>query len=138
MFGAILIQVFYRYVLKAPLIWPYEVSIYCYIYTVFIGAAMAARRRSLIAFDLLYRRFTKRTGLLVDAATNLLISIVLIMVLQPTVPYIELIGSAPSSGLGIPLGYVLSAFPLGMGLVTVSLCIHAGRDLKEFFCGETD
>ncbi|NIW57887.1 MAG: TRAP transporter small permease subunit, partial [Nitrospinaceae bacterium] len=60
MFGAISIQIFARYVLQHPLVWPFELSIYCFIYMIYIGAGIAARKRSHVSFDLIYNRFPAR------------------------------------------------------------------------------
>jgi TRAP-type C4-dicarboxylate transport system permease small subunit len=132
MFGAILIQVFFRYVLRDPLIWPYEFSIYCYIYTVFIGAAIATRRKSNIAFDLVYNRFSVRSRLLIESLSNTAIVVILVVVLRATIPYIRFIGGVPSSALGIPLSLVLSSFPTGLGLVVIYLCLQTVSDVREY------
>lgn len=53
MFVAIIVQVFFRY-LFTPLIWPFELSIFMYICLIYLGAALAARRDSHVAFDVLF------------------------------------------------------------------------------------
>ena len=60
MFGAVSVQVFSRYVLNRPLVWPFEFSIYCYVFIIYLGGAMAARRGTHVAFDLVYARLEGR------------------------------------------------------------------------------
>lgn len=136
MFGAILVQVFFRYVLNAPLVWPFEFSIYCYIYVVYIGAVMAARRDSHVVFDLVYGCFPRRLRLAVGALTNMFIAGVFLYTIPSSISYIRLIGDIPSASLGLPWGVVLAVFPVGMGLMALILCVRGLFNLRGLITGE--
>jgi len=127
MFAAITIQIFARYVLKHPLVWPFEFSIYCFIYMTYIGAAIAARRQSHVAFDLVYSRFSPRAQAVSTIVTNVYIIGIIAYVMPSSIEYIGFIGNVRSSALQIPWAVVLSAFPLGMGLVALHLGIQTIR-----------
>lgn len=133
MFGAIIIQVVYRYILKSPLTWPYEFSIYCYIYIVFFGAGMAARRNSHIVFELFYERFSKKIRLTISIISNIFIIIILMLILRSSYSFIEFMGDVRSSALGIPFYIVLSSFPLGMALIALYLSLNTLRYFKELY-----
>jgi TRAP-type C4-dicarboxylate transport system permease small subunit len=57
MFVSVLIQIFFRYVLKTPLTWTEEASRYSFIWTVLLGAAFAVRRREHVVMDVLFKKF---------------------------------------------------------------------------------
>ncbi|MCK4241833.1 MAG: TRAP transporter small permease subunit, partial [Candidatus Atribacteria bacterium] len=49
--SAIVIQVFYRYFLNISLEWPFELSIYAYIWTLYLGAAWGVREGHHVKFN---------------------------------------------------------------------------------------
>lgn len=76
----ILVDVVFRYWLKIPLNWPAESSVLLFQWSVFLGAALAARRRMHFALDLVVNRMPPRAqraaegvALLAVAATSVLL-----------------------------------------------------------------
>lgn len=131
MFGAIIIQVFFRYVLKNPLVWPYEFSVYCFIYIVFFGAAVASRRNTHIAFGMIYDRMSVRKQLVISAVSNVFIAAVILMTFPSTFSFIRFMGTVTSSAMGIPMYLILSCFPLGLGLIALYVLLWAMKDIRE-------
>jgi len=134
MFFAIVLQVLFRYVLGDPLVWPFEFSVYCYIYVIYIGAVMAARRQTHVAFGLIFESLPERTRLALSVITNLFICVIFLATIPSSMAYIKMVGGVPSTSLAIPWGVVLAAFPLGMGLMALTLGLRAYRDAM-FFIG---
>ncbi len=132
MFGAIIIQVFFRYVLKAPLVWPYELSIFCFIYIVFFGAAIASRRRSHISFGMVFDRMSPKTQLAINILTNVFIVMIILLIFPSTISFIIFMGKIKSSSMGIPMYVVLLSFPLGMGLIVLYSVLWMVRHFREF------
>ncbi len=132
MLGAIIIQVFSRYILKNPLVWPYELSIYCFIYILFLGAGMATRLDSHIVFGMFYERFSRKTQLFTRIFTNLFVIVLLIMIFPSTFSFIKFVGNVKSSSLEIPLFIILASFPFGMGLIVLYLFLWTIRYIQEF------
>ena len=132
MFGAIIIQVFFRYVLRAPLVWPYELSIFCFIYIVFFGAAIASRRRTHISFGMLFDRMSSKTQLIVNILTNVFIIMIILLIFPSTFSFINFMGNISSSSMGIPMYVVLLSFPLGMGLIVLYSVLWIVRHFQEF------
>ncbi len=132
MFGAIIIQVFFRYVLMNPLVWPYELSIFCFIYIVFFGASIASRRRTHIAFGMLFDRMSPKTQLVINMLTHLFIVVVILLIFPSTISFIIFMGKIQSSSMGVPMYVVLVSFPLGMGLIVLYSILWAVRHFQEF------
>jgi TRAP-type C4-dicarboxylate transport system permease small subunit len=131
MFLAIVLQVFFRYVLDAPLVWPFQFSVYCYIYVIYIGAVMATRRQSHISFDMVFRRLPEGISRPLGVLTNAFIGIMFMVAIPSSIGYIRLVGGVPSSSLDIPWGAVLAVFPLGMGAISLILLQRAFRDAMK-------
>lgn len=131
MFGAVTAQVFWRYALHDPLIWPMELSVYCYIYIVYLGSAMATRRQSHVRFDLISERMSPRARAISQIVFNLLIIAIILRIMPPTLSYIKFIGDVRSSALQIPWSWVLASFPLGMGLMVFHLGALTVIHIKE-------
>jgi TRAP-type C4-dicarboxylate transport system permease small subunit len=132
MFGAIIIQVFFRYVLKAPLVWPYELSIFCFIYIVFFGAAIASRRRTHISFGMVFDRMSPRAQLVISILTHVFIAMIILLIFPSTISFISFMGKIKSSSMGIPMYVVLLSFPLGMGLIALYSVLWMVRHFQEF------
>jgi TRAP-type C4-dicarboxylate transport system permease small subunit len=131
MFGAIIIQVFFRYVLKEPLVWPYELSIFCFIYIVFFGAAIASRRGTHISFGLVLDRMSAKTRLVVTILTHIFIIIIILMIFPSTISFIGFMGIITSSAMGVPMYVVLLSFPVGMGLIVLYSIVWTIRYIHE-------
>ncbi len=130
MLSAVLIQVFFRYVLGDPLVWPYELSIYCYIYMVFFGAVMAVRRGSHISFNMLYDTLSERFQHAVRIATDLFVIVLFMVIIPSSIDFMELFGSVRSSSLGIPLSMVLVIFPVSIVLIVIQVAIRMAGNIQ--------
>jgi TRAP-type C4-dicarboxylate transport system permease small subunit len=130
MLSAVLIQVFYRYVLGDPLVWPYELSIYCYIYIVFFGAVMAVRRGSHISFNMLYDRLSERLRHVVRIATDIFVIVLFIIIIPSSLNFIELFGSVRSSSLDIPMRMILVVFPVSILLIVIQVAIRMAGNIQ--------
>ena len=131
MFLAIVLQVFFRYILNSPLVWPFELSVFCYIYVIYIGAVMAARRQSHISFDLLYQMMPERLRRTVGIMTNVLVAVIFLATLPSSYGYIKMVGGISSTALSVPWGVVLAVFPLGMGAIALILLLSAYTDVLD-------
>lgn len=131
MFLAIVVQVFFRYVLDSPLVWPFEFSVYCYIYVIYIGAVIAARKQSHVSFDMLFLRLPERLRQYIGIITNSFVAFMFLSTLPASVAYIRMVGGVPSSSLAIPWGAVLVVYPIGMGCISFSLLVRAYHGLWD-------
>lgn len=133
MFCAVTIQIFYRYILGSPLIWPFELSIFCFIYVIYFGAAMAARKGTHIVFDLIYERFSFKVRAVISILSNILIILILLSLIPSSLLYIKFIGNIRSSALGIPWALILLIFPVGIILIIIHIGIKTVLQIKEWF-----
>jgi C4-dicarboxylate transporter DctQ subunit len=131
MFGAICTQIFWRYILRAPLVWPFEFSIYCYIYIIYLGAAISTRKGTHVAFDILHSHMPRTARLISNILTSLFLIIIFALTIQPSLDYIAFVGNIRSTALDIPWGWVLIIYPIGMGLIILHLATHLWQSAME-------
>ena len=132
MLSAVAVQVFSRYVLNMPIPKLFELSIYSFIWTIYLGAALAKRYNQHIRFDIFYRRLPARGQLLIDILFDLLLVVVLLILLIPSVDYTLWNYRIKASALRIPWTYLLMCFPLFVGLTTVHCIIDIITNIRRF------
>lgn len=109
-FTGIILQVFFRYVLNAPVAWSEEYTMIAYMWTVFWAAAFMVRERDHVSFDIVYdiappalRRLMAILGLTILVAAFLI-------VLAPTWDYLEFLTRRRTSVLRIPKVWVFGVY----------------------------
>ncbi len=129
LFFAVILQVFYRYVLNDPLVWPFELSIYCYVFIIYLGGAMAARKQTHIAFEMLAGIMPARAQAGLNALLHIFLIVIFALLLRPAIGYMDFVSGVRSSALGIPWSWVMAIFPLGMGLIILHLALRTVDDV---------
>lgn len=131
----VFVQVVMRTVFKHSLTWSEELSRYIFIWQIWLGTSTALKYREHIRVTLIFS-FLKNKK--VQAAISLFTDLVWFLFCAFLIENgIELLSSmasrnAVSSGLGLPLVYVYSVFPLASFLVCVRLLGAIWTDLKCF------
>jgi TRAP-type C4-dicarboxylate transport system permease small subunit len=95
------------------------------VWLIYLGAALAKRFNQHIRFDIFYRRFSKRTRLLVDIFCDTLTTVVFLFLLIPSIKYTIWNYRIKASALRIPWTYLLICFPIFVCLIL----IHNSRDI---------
>jgi TRAP-type C4-dicarboxylate transport system permease small subunit len=130
MFAAILIQVVFRY-LFTPLVWPFELSIFMYICLIYLGAALAMRRDSHVAFDILFNAFPRRLQRWLSTALRLLAAAVLLVMVPPGVQLMIQSHTLKSASLRIPWSFLVSVYLVAILLMAGHLLAAALRDWRR-------
>jgi len=106
------VGVFTRYVLDYPIPQLFELSIYSFVWIIYLGAALAKRYDKHIRFDVLYRKYSWKTKYIVDMIFDIILSGILFLLLMPSFRYTIMNYSIKASALRIPWTYLLLCFPL--------------------------
>jgi TRAP-type C4-dicarboxylate transport system permease small subunit len=122
---SVAIEVFSRYVLNKPLPKFFELSIYSFVWCIYLGASLAKRYNQHIRFDILYRRFPVKIRLCVDTFFDSLVCGVLLLLVIPSIKYTVWNYTIKASALRIPWSYLLLCFPIFVCLIL----IHSFRDI---------
>ncbi len=108
---AFLINVFFRYVLRAPLNWTFELSINAFVIIGLLGACTAHRKEDHVVFDLLYTRVNQKFKNILRIISSAMIIIFFMMVLPGTITYLLKL-RAVTSIMKIPLSIIFFSFPI--------------------------
>jgi C4-dicarboxylate transporter DctQ subunit len=130
--AAVFLQVVLRYLGTVGIEGLDEVPRYLFVWLVMIGAAAAAYRGEHTTLQYFRDRLSPRARAvtaIVTTAASILLFLAMIKASLVLVPNAQL---QTSAGLGLPLGYVYAAVPVGAALIVVPLVrelIAAVRDL---------
>jgi len=134
--GVLILQVFMRFVIRMPLIWPEELSRYLLIWVVFVGSSMAVREGRVINIDVLPSLSTgwvRKAFFLVMHLGFLLFCIVATYQSFDFIFRIARSGQV-SPAMGIPMWMVYCAAPVGLSLAairTVQAVLYPQPDTKK-------
>jgi len=116
-----------RYVFIKSIFFAEELARYLFIWIVFLGAAIIIKNKGHIAVDLLPLRLKgTRSGLLLDLFINACGFVFLVILFAGGVVLAGTMNVYTSPALGIPIGYVYWAVPVG----AIIMFFH---NVKEFF-----
>lgn len=72
----VIINVFTRYILKFTFIWAEEISVTCFVWTIFLGAIGAFRHKMLMGVDFLLQITKGKTRTIIEVMSNLFVFII--------------------------------------------------------------
>jgi TRAP-type C4-dicarboxylate transport system permease small subunit len=136
LFVVFVLQIFFRYVLNRPLIWPYEVSIFAFIWTAVLGACYAKRHNVHVVFSLVYDKMNPLGQLIFRLIGNSLIMIAFVIALYPTYDYIRFMRVERSVQLKITFDIAFGPYLVFMVLIIGRMAVDVIRDVRKLVKGE--
>jgi len=136
LFLVFVLQIFFRYVLNRPLIWPYEVSIFAFIWTAVLGACFAKRHNAHVVFSLVYDKMNPLGQLIFRVIGNSLIVISFAIALYPTYDYIRFMRVERSVQLKITFDIAYAPYLVFMVLIIGRLALDVYKDIRKLVKGE--
>ena len=132
-FVIMILQIAFRYVLNAPLVWTEEAARYLYIWACYLGAAVALRRGNHIAITLVLERLPRRLGGAVALGSQALALVFLGALIVLGVQLMARTHTIEAITLPIPWSVIYAAAPVGAALMllqTLETIGQAVRDLR--------
>lgn len=128
---AILLQVFFRYVLNSPLIGPEELATLLYIWLVFIGADIALRRGEHVSIDMLVNIFPNKLRLVSFLVTQISMLTICVVIVIYGIPLLRLQATSRTAALRIPV--YISSLPLVISafLMTLNLMLRIVASVRK-------
>ena len=137
LFLVFVLQIFFRYVLNKPLVWPYEVSIFAFIWTVMLGACFAKRHNVHVKFNLVYDRQKPLVQLIFRLIGNTAVVAAFCIALVPTFKFIQFMRIDRSMALGIPFDIAYGPYLVFMVIIIVRVALDLISDIRKIVRGET-
>lgn len=142
MFIAFNVQVFTRYVLNDPAVWPWDISIIGFLWTIMLGTIHGVRKHTHIDFDLVYVKINDTGKLVFRLIGEVFLIVTLGIAILPSWDYIYFTKIVKSGALRIPMIYIFLPFMFFIVLSTLYLILDLIRDIrlaaKQFTAGRGD
>ena len=118
---SVALQVFYRYVLLAPLVWSEEIARYCMVWITFLAGGLAISQHLNPRLELFEQYLSsggrRRIALVVNSLTMTFLVVLTLVGLDVALVYSEF----PSQGSGVPQSWPRLALPVGGFLMLLNL-----------------
>jgi TRAP-type C4-dicarboxylate transport system permease small subunit len=132
----VFVQVVLRYVFATSFLWGEELSLFAFIWCIFLGAAICVRRRQHFAFDLpadfLSPRVARAQRLVIDL---LILSAALLLLIEGWT-FSQLSIQRLSPALGITLFIPTIVIPLSGAFMVLILAVDVARDVRDIWIAE--
>ena len=129
--ASVFIQVVFRYVFNMPIPALFEISIYSFIWVIYLGAALATRFNQHMRFDLVYRKLSWKGRHVVDIVFDSLMNIAVAIIIYPTIAAVIKMYPLRASTLGISWAYLLVCFPIFLMLIFVHNTMAVVYKIRE-------
>ena len=133
---AVFIQVVLRYGFAKSFLWGEELSLFAFIWCVFLGAAVCQRRRTHFAFDFLEGRLGARGTAAQRLVVDLLVLVCAVLLLVEGWTFSQLSLQRFSPALGITLFVPTIVIPLSGAFMTIALAASLLRHVRQIWTGE--
>jgi TRAP-type C4-dicarboxylate transport system permease small subunit len=138
MFGAFILQIFFRYVLGNPLGWSEELIIATWLWTVLWGAAFTLGESEEIRFDIIYSQISERTRRVFTVITGLALVLLYGISLPAAYNYVSFMKVEHSAYLRVPLNWMYSVFIIFTVACIARYCWLTWRAVRGDKSPETD
>lgn len=130
-FGIMLLQIFFRYVLSSPLVWTEELCRYLFIWICFLGWPIALKRGSHIRINFVIDRIPWRLRKIILILFQILIFFFLLQLMRFGIAMVQRSFSVPTVTLFFSWAYVYLAAPVSAIIMFLYSLLH----LLELFRG---
>jgi len=131
MFLAFLINVFFRYVVKNPQNWTFELSINSFVVVGLLGACAAYRTEDHVVFDLLYTRLDSKGRNILRIISYVTVIALFSIALPGSIRYLVKL-PAVTSIMRIPLRFVFLPYPILLISMILRSAYRLVLDIKAF------
>lgn len=121
MVAIIFAQVITRYFLKIPLVWSEELARYLFMWTIFLGSAVAVGNKGHVVIDFVIRLVPEKYMPYNELLVNSIIVVYLVFMTYSSFQVLPVVQSSLTSALGISYAYVYAALPVSCIIMAIYL-----------------
>ncbi|HSF06486.1 MAG TPA: TRAP transporter small permease [Methylomirabilota bacterium] len=130
---AVFVQVIFRFSRSAGFDGLDEIPRYLFVWLVMLGAAAAMYRGEHTALDFFVMKLPPRGRALVAVVTHAAGIALFLSMIKTSLVLVPNAQLQISAGLGLPLGYVYAAVPVGAGLIILPMAWRLGAALRDLW-----
>jgi TRAP-type C4-dicarboxylate transport system permease small subunit len=110
---SVFLGVFFRYVLRDPLIWSGELALICFAWLIFLGAGLATKHKAHMSIDALARYFPESVRTVLHQVTLVLVMFLLVILVVFGFKHAFSTHNIKTTALQLPWTYVFLSVPVG-------------------------
>ena len=146
LFCAFVLGVFFRYVLKNPQSWTFELSSICYLGVGVLSWGVAHRTDDHVVFDMLYVKLSPKTQCVFRLVSNILIVFIATCLIVPSITYLQAMKGLQTEIMKIPRFLVFIPFCISFVAadircvyrVVLDIISFAKKDYKQMYAGKEE
>ena len=119
----VLLGVFFRYVLEAPLPWSEELARYLMVWGASLGAFVAFKEGSHVGVTIIMDRLHGQTAIVLTRAAQFIVALFMAIVMVEGFALVYQIRGQTSAAMEIPMGWAYLAIPVGCLLILLEALI---------------
>jgi len=127
------LQIFFRYILNRPLSWPLEVSLFCFVWLVWMGGVGGMREEKQIRIEFAEKYLPKPIRRILIPANTALSLVFLVFVIYYGVQVAESQMTAVFDILPFSRGVLYAVAPVGGSLMFITLVRVLARQVQRYF-----
>jgi TRAP-type C4-dicarboxylate transport system permease small subunit len=131
---SVFLGVFFRYVLRDPLIWSGELALICFAWFIFLGAGLATKHKAHMSIDALERYFPESVSTVLRPVTLVLIMFLLVILVFFGFKHSFSTYNIKTTALQLPWSYVFLSVPVG----SLMMLAYMVEDFVDFFRMQKD
>jgi TRAP-type C4-dicarboxylate transport system permease small subunit len=131
LFLAFLTNVIFRYIIKNPQNWTFELSVNAFVIVGLLGACAAYRKEDHVVFDLLYTRLDAKGQNILRIISSVVVIVFFTIALPGSIRYLVRL-PAVTSIMRIPLRFVFLPYPILLISMVLRSAYRLFSDIKAF------
>lgn len=128
---SIFLQVLIRFVFKYPLPWTEEVSRIAFVYSIFVGAAIAVRERAHLNVDFVLVALHPGVARVIKLVGTALVGIFLVFMTWQGIVFVRATGVQVTPVMQVPFRYLYLIIPSAGALMLLYLLLGTIDDLRK-------
>jgi len=132
LFISFVLGVFFRYVLKNPQSWTFELSSICYLSVGVLSWGISHRTDDHVVFDMFYTKVSTKMQCLFRILSNLLIVFIALMLIVPSITYLQAMVGLKTEIMKIPRVIVFAPFTISFIVAVIRSTYRLILDIISF------
>ncbi len=132
------LQIFFRYILAAPLVWATPLSMFLFIWAIWFGGAAGIRNQTQVRVELAERYLPHDIQRLLMPGISLACALFLLIVIYKSFEVIELQGSAIYDTLPFTRDYLFMVVPVLGSVMTLQVIRVFVRQIGQYYFPDQD
>ena len=132
LFACFILGIFFRYVLRNPQSWTFELSTICYVAVGVLSWGIAHRADENVVFDMLYLKMSPKTQCIMRLISNVLITMTAALLIEPAYSFMMSMAGLKAQTMPIPRGLIFLPFMISFVMASARSLYRLVLDILAF------